>query len=382
MMLKKLSRTTAWVLLLAMALTLSACGKSEAARAVEDQIAAIGTVTLDSEAKIAAAERALAALEEKDSKQVSNKAVLTQARADLDALAAAEEQKKLAEEQRRHLEAKAAEVDAVIAAIGEVTLDSGSAIALAREAYEASDEEVQALVTGLAVLEAAEAGIMELRAEEVAKLIDGIGKVTLESGPKIQAAQEAMAGLTAGEAAKVRNAEALKAAVTELAALKRQKAEALLANCRCEDDPVRNLRFYYPMALPYYADLGYWGADVRCFVLPYLGVQGSNVWLRLICNYTASDWVFFKKITFAVDDARYYKTFRYNDVVRDNAYGDVWEYADIEVGSSDIAMLTAIANSRQTIIRFEGDNYYHDFTVSQKDKEAIRQMLDIYNGLK
>ena len=44
-------------------------------------------------------------------------------------------------------------------------------------------------------------------------------------------------------------------------------------------------------------------------------------------------------------------------------------------------MLWAIANSTETIIRFEGDDYYRDFTVTAKDKDSIRQMLTIYESL-
>ena len=46
----------------AMVLSLAGCGKSEAAQAVDDLIAAIGEVTLDSESAIREAEQAMAAL--------------------------------------------------------------------------------------------------------------------------------------------------------------------------------------------------------------------------------------------------------------------------------------------------------------------------------
>ena len=59
--------------------------------------------------------------------------------------------------------AAAAEIDALIAAIGEVTLDSADAIAAAREAYEANVD-AQEFVTELATLEAAEAALAGLKA--------------------------------------------------------------------------------------------------------------------------------------------------------------------------------------------------------------------------
>ena len=49
---------------------------------------------------------------------------------------------------------------------------------------------------------------------------------------------------------------------------------------------------------------------------------------------------------------------------------------------SEIEIFWAIANSTQTIVRFEGDEYYYDFTVSTEDKDAIREVLTAYEALK
>ena len=353
------------LLVLAMALTLTACSKSEAAQAVDDQIAAIGEVTLESESAIAAAEEAVEALAEEDRKQLDNEDDLKEARAAYETLG---------------LEDQAAGVEEAIAAIGTVTVDSGEAVETARALYDASPAEVQALVENFSDLEAAEETLSGLKVEEAIRLIDAIGTVTTDSREAVEAAQTAYDALTQEDAAKVTNASTLEAAATQLKTLLEQQANSLLSTMRVETDAVRGMSFYYPQAFPYYTD--YWGADVRCFALPYLGRSGDDVWLRLVCDYTADDWIFFKQITFAVDDERYYKTFNYFDVVRDNAYGDVWEYVDIEVGSSEEELLWAIANSTQTIVRFEGDDYYHDFTVSANDKQAIRDVLTVYDALK
>ncbi len=161
-----------------------------------------------------------------------------------------------------------------------------------------------------------------------------------------------------------------------------EKAEKLLANMRLQEDKVRRFRFYYPIALDG-NDQGQWYADVRCFVLPYIGRDANdNVWLQLICNYTEEDWVSFKEVIFAVDDARYTKSFRYFDVVRQIAGGGtVFEYIDFQATSSDIEMLWAIADSTETIVRFQGDDYYYDFTMTAGDKEAIREVLTAYDAL-
>ena len=215
----------------------------------------------------------------------------------------------------------------------------------------------------------------------VVSLINQIGTVTLNSGAAIDTAQAAYDSLSSAEKAMVDNAAVLKSAAARLKELKFEEGKKLLVGMTVDNDPVRGMSFYYPQAFPYYASAGYWGADVRSFVLPYLGMQGNEVWLRLVCNYTANDWVFFKKITFAVDDQRFYKTFSYFDVTRDNGGGDVWEYVDLDVGASNLKLLEAIASSNTTIVRFEGDNYYRDVTISAADKQAIRQMLNAYYAL-
>lgn len=61
-------------------LTLCACGKSKAAAAVDEQIAQLDPVTIDSAAAIAAAEDAYAALSDEDRQDVENYHLLTDAR--------------------------------------------------------------------------------------------------------------------------------------------------------------------------------------------------------------------------------------------------------------------------------------------------------------
>ena len=133
-------------------------------------------------------------------------------------------------------------------------------------------------------------------------------------------------------------------------------------------DKVENITWYKPQAYPYYA-------NSRSYVLPYIGVDSyGNAWLRLVFHYTGDSWIFFKKITVSVDVQNYVKDFDYFEVSRDNGSGDVWEYVDI-------SMLRAIAASKETIVRFQGDDYHYDLTVKSSDKSAIISVLDAYSLL-
>ena len=89
------------------------------------------------------------------------------------------------------------------------------------------------------------------------------------------------------------------------------------------------------------------------------------------------------KITFAVDGNNTVKTFNYfGDIVRDNAYGDVWEYVNTGDGNQYENLFWTIVDSTTTIVRFEGDNYWYDLTVSQNDKDAIRSVLTAFDALR
>ena len=379
-----MKRFVSVLLALVMVLSLTACGKSEKAKIVDEMILEIGTVTLNSEAKISAAEKAMNILSDEDRKDLDNEALLIKARSDYDQLKKEKEEAdaQAAEEARiEGLKKEAASVDEAIAAIGTVTVDSGAAISAARAAYDAANSEVQSYVTRYQELEDAEQSLKQVRADVVTKQIEAAcANVSADSMDAVMEAENAYKALSYDEQGLVANAGKLEEAKETIRQLNREKADALLGNFYLEDDVVRNLKFYYTHEMPRGRD--YWYTDVRSFVLPYIGVDNNHAWLRLICNYTSDDWVFFEKITFAVDDERYTETFNYFDVTRDNGGGDVWEYVDINVGDSQLEMLWNIANSESTIVRFEGDDYYRDVTIPQSDKDAIREILVAYEALR
>lgn len=145
---------------------LCSCGQSEAAKSADDLIKAIGEVTLESEAKIIDAENAVAGLAEEDYKQIKRESELRAARENYENLV---------------LKHEISIVEDKINAIGTVTLDSQQSIEAARKAFEKASKEVQEGVSNFAVIEAAEAKLIELRIEELEQKIDAIGEVTLDS---------------------------------------------------------------------------------------------------------------------------------------------------------------------------------------------------------
>ncbi|MGM9640016.1 MAG: S-layer homology domain-containing protein [Faecousia sp.] len=184
-----------------------------AADAVMEKIDTIGTVTLDSEEAISEARAAYDALTEDQKALVSNYETLTEAEEMLKAL-----QKAAADEQA------AAQVSALIDAIGTVTLDSQEAIEKARVAYDALTEDQKALVTNYERLTEAEAILNKLKADKAAadavmEKIDAIGTVTLDSQEAITEARTAYEALTKDQKALVSNYDVLVAAEETLSYL-------------------------------------------------------------------------------------------------------------------------------------------------------------------
>ena len=115
---------------------------------------------------------------------------------------------------------KAQLVKETIAAIGEVTLQSGGAIEVARDAYDGLTPAQQTLVDNYGLLQAAEQEYARLTADEadraaakpVKEAIAAIGEVTLQSGEAIKAARDAYDGLTPAQQALVDNYSVLQAA--------------------------------------------------------------------------------------------------------------------------------------------------------------------------
>lgn len=277
----------------------------------------------------------------------------------------------------------AAAADELITGIGEVTLESVEKIEAAQAAVDALSEEDRADLENQQILADAhtayDALLAEKKAEEdavAAGEIDALiqalpAEVTMEHLQAVKDARNAYNTATADVQGLVTQLSRLEELEGKLAEQKKAAADAALAKMTAEVDEVRGMTFYYSKAWPYYA-------DTRSYVLPYIGTSKDNTWLRLAYHYTGEDWVFFTDVTVSVDGENYYRTFSYYDVERDNQYGNVWEWIDVEPDDSDVEMLRAVAASEKTIVRFQGDTYWSDLVVTAEDKAAINEILDTF----
>ena len=415
-----------WMIILCAAVILLAfCAcQSEQAKAVDAQISAIGAVNLDSEPLISDAERALAALPEKEQRQVKQAQELTQARNAYDALVQQQKAEEIdeaieaigtvteksaaaIEKARKRYDAvssdvqayvqnvqaleeaetvfdgiQAARMDEQIAEIGEVTAQSGDQISAARASLDALNETAKQLVQQENVLKAAEDTYRTICAEEAAAKIDAIGDVTLNRIYAIRQARKAYDALPEDIDACVRNAGVLTAAEDTLRVLQANSKESLMQKAKAYTDSFRDFTLYYASTTPFDDNSHEWIYGVRTLVLPYVGKTQTDVSLLALCHYTGKDWIFFKSISFKVDGESCGSwTVQYNDVDRNTFYGGVAEAAGYTMRDSDIDLFLKIAASEQTVIRFEGDHKLYDLTVSAEDKQAIVDIINLYYAM-
>lgn len=112
------------------------------------------------------------------------------------------------------------------------------------------------------------------------------------------------------------------------------------------------------------------------------GTQTSIGGLRFLVRYAGSDWVFFEKMVVNVDGRVFNLDFNYFEVERDNGSGGVWEWMDIVPSSENLSMLKLIADSKSTIVRFQGENYKNDRDLTAKEKKAISDVFTVIDGYK
>ncbi len=226
--------------------------------------------------------------------------------------------------------------------------------------------------------------LMEQHASSVISSIDAIGDVTLDAKSAIEGARTLYNALTSDEKAMVTNYNVLEMAEAELDTLVKEEKQKLLneylPKFNVSEDKVEGITWYMPKNTPQYI-------NERCYVTAMVGVEGDKVWMCNRFNYTGDNWVFYNKIILSADGEKYEKDIGSFATTRDNSYGDVWEYYDeplrinADMDLDEIQFMAKIAYAEEAIIRFKGDDYSYDYTVTSADKQAIRDAIELYRAL-
>ena len=153
----------------------------------------------------------------------------------------------------------------------------------------------------------------------------------------------------------------------------RARLDRAIASMYRRRDNVRDITFYYDRTVPY-------TVNSSSKVLLYIAKpdDGSPT-LRFSIRYVADEWLFIESYTFKVDDLTFHiSPDGFRDIERDNGYGDIWEWYDTSVGLNERAIVEALINSKHAVIRYVGQQYYHDRTITATEKAALKRTMDAY----
>lgn len=149
---------------------------------------------------------------------------------------------------------------------------------------------------------------------------------------------------------------------------------AVVGRLKKRVDSFSGYTYYSSPAEPAYA-------NTRSYLLPYLAVKGQRVSLRVELHYTADRWLFVHEASLNIDGRIVKFDVPASAWKRDNR-ADIWEWVDIVADAGMRRLLHDVADSKKTIIRFNGQQYYDDIVVSERDKAAIRDILMAEDELK
>ena len=168
----------------------------------------------------------------------------------------------------------------------------------------------------------------------------------------------------------------------------REQRQAL-RNVRVKKDEIKNITWYKHKNSPRYV-------NSRTSLHTYFAVFDHGIGpLRLVLQYTDDSWLFIQKYSLKIDNSLFTILAQRNQIDRDSHYGGISEHFDqpaspdhVTIHREDFSaveplkLLEEITTSKSVKIRFEGKSYYKDHKLSQKDINAVAEMLKVHTHLK
>ncbi|MBQ8655519.1 MAG: hypothetical protein IJ527_00410 [Prevotella sp.] len=139
-----------------------------------------------------------------------------------------------------------------------------------------------------------------------------------------------------------------------------------------EFDP-KGLTWYTPKSAPTYT-------SQNGIYLYFNITEGKPGPLRFRIQYYASDWLFFKKVQFAIDE----KAYEYipAKTETDNGHGGmIWEWFDEALTSSDRDLIYALSTAKSAKMKFIGRQYHNIKVIDNKQIEDINRALELYKAM-
>jgi hypothetical protein len=152
-----------------------------------------------------------------------------------------------------------------------------------------------------------------------------------------------------------------------------QARENAVEKLRRTEDKIEGVAFFSHPGQPKFV-------NSRSTVFLYIGqsIEGGKPWLRMKVQYAASDWLFVNRVQAWYDGSK--EDLTSGSFERDNN-ASIWEWQDMTPQPYQVELLEKLANAKEAILRFEGQQYRKDVTLSAGDKQALREVLLAYRVL-
>jgi hypothetical protein len=170
----------------------------------------------------------------------------------------------------------------------------------------------------------------------------------------------------------------LKASIDSLKNIERIRRSVDVAplkkRMRIEVDDMQGYQYYNPISSPKYVN--------RNGFYPFIKMtkdSSLSMWLRI--QYYADDWLFIQKYVIKADTTVFtlYPNRAMNTDVGDG--GMIWEYTTIPATGETLDMLKAVAKCKKAKIRFVGRQYHKEKDITQEQKQAITDVIDLFDAM-
>ena len=219
--------------------------------------------------------------------------------------------------------------------------------------------------------------------EQVEKLINEIGVVTLESATAIENAEKSYEELSDNWKPMVSNYSVLQNAQKELQDLQVDDlTQKLCAGLYKEHDDVENYDCYLWAGWP--------KTDQINFVMPYFCVSPQNGIepLRMMYGSYRSNWLFLNEVVYSVNGEIYRKTLdtskRFSKTVVEFKNVYTWEKIDEIADQKEIEMLRKATVAEDPVIRLKGDGGKVDLHITglyENYNKSLTAFLNAYDSL-
>lgn len=150
--------------------------------------------------------------------------------------------------------------------------------------------------------------------------------------------------------------------------------KAALKKMKIKYDDIRKITWYYDKSTP--------ESNNTKNIHLYIGkAEAGKPFMRLVIRYSSSNWLFIENYNIKADSTVFTIPTSFGEVKRDNAYDSIWEWYDTKVDKKILNIVNSIIEAKSVKLRYNGQKYFDERTVSQKEKTALKNVLDAYIAL-